>query len=112
MPPDAAVGRAAAGLRLLADPTRMKLLWAMAQGESNVTCLAELADASPTVVSQHLAKLRLAGLVTARRQGAFVFYSVADTHVVRLLAEAVGHAGHGDADVTAAVAALVPSPQP
>jgi DNA-binding transcriptional ArsR family regulator len=110
MPPDDAVRRAAASLRLLADPTRMKILCALAQGESSVSCLAELAGASPTAVSQHLAKLRLAGLVTDRRQGSFIYYSVADAHVTGLLADALGHAAHGDpdtaADTAAAVAAL------
>ena len=106
MPPDAAVDKAAASLRLLADPTRMKILWALAQGESNVGCLAELAGVSPTGVSQHLAKLRLAGLVTTRRAGTFVFYAVADSHVARLLADAVDHAAHDDPQVAAAVSAL------
>lgn len=106
MPPEAAVERAAASLRLLADPTRLKVLWALAQGESNVTCLAELAGVTPTVVSQHLAKLRLSGLVTTRREGTFIYYSVADAHVAALLAEAVRHAGHGHRDVEEAVSAL------
>jgi DNA-binding transcriptional ArsR family regulator len=92
MPPDEAVRAAARSLRLLADPTRMKILWALAQGESSVSCLADLSGASPTAVSQHLAKLRLAGLVTDRRQGSFIYYSVADGHVTRLLADAVAHA--------------------
>lgn len=92
MPPDEAVKAAAASLRLVADPTRMKILWALAQGESSVSCLAELSGASPTAVSQHLAKLRLAGLVTDRRQGRFIYYSVADDHVTRLLADAIAHA--------------------
>jgi len=75
MPLDGAINQAAAGLRLLADPSRMKILWALAQGDSNVSCLAELAGVSPTGVSQHLAKLRLAGLVTTRREGTFVSIS-------------------------------------
>ncbi|GAC1441558.1 MAG: hypothetical protein NVSMB55_09690 [Mycobacteriales bacterium] len=84
----------------------MKILWALAQGESNVGCLAELAGVTPAGVSQHLAKLRLAGLVTTRREGTFVFYAVADSHVARLLADAVDHAGHDDPHVAVAVAAL------
>ncbi|MDQ3526365.1 MAG: hypothetical protein M3424_00400, partial [Actinomycetota bacterium] len=48
----------------------------------------------PTTVSQHLAKLRLAGLVTSRRDGTFVYYSAADGHVHRLLAEALSHGEH------------------
>lgn len=106
MPPDGAINQAAASLRLLADPSRMKILWALAQSESNVICLAELAGVSPTGVSQHLAKLRLAGLVTTRREGTFVFYSVGDRHVARLLVAAVDHADHDDPEVALAIAAL------
>jgi DNA-binding transcriptional ArsR family regulator len=87
---------AAESFRMLADPTRMKLLWALLQGESSVTCLAELVGASPTTVSQQLAKLRLAGLVRGRREGTFVYYTAADEHVRALLAEALFHAEHAD----------------
>lgn len=93
MPSDEAVERAAASLRLLGDPTRIKVLWALLQGESSVTCLAELVGASPTAVSQHLAKLRLAGLVRPRRDGAFVYYVAANDSAQRLLAEALGPLG-------------------
>ncbi|WP_436837689.1 ArsR/SmtB family transcription factor [Micromonospora chersina] len=96
MPNDEQVHLAAEGFRLLADPTRIKILWALLQGESSVACLAELVGASPTAVSQHLAKLRLAGLVKGRREGTFVHYSAADSHVRALLAEALFHADHAD----------------
>jgi DNA-binding transcriptional ArsR family regulator len=79
-------------LRLLADPARIKVLWALLQGESSVACLAELVGAPPTAVSQHLAKLRLAGLVRGRRQGTFIYYTAADEHVRRLLTQALYHA--------------------
>ncbi|GAA3545223.1 metalloregulator ArsR/SmtB family transcription factor [Amycolatopsis ultiminotia] len=94
MPDDEQVHLAAESFRLLADPTRIKVLWALLQGESSVACLAELAGATPTAVSQHLAKLRLAGLVKGRREGTFVFYSAADNHVRGLLAQALHHADH------------------
>ncbi|MFG3600828.1 hypothetical protein [Micromonospora chersina] len=45
---------------------------------------------------EHLAKLRLAGLVKGRREGTFVHYSAADSHVRALLAEALFHADHAD----------------
>ena len=96
MPDEEQVHLAAESFRMLADPTRVKLLWALLQGESSVACLAELVGASPTAVSQHLAKLRLARLVTARREGTFIFYSAADVHVRRLLSEALFHADHAD----------------
>jgi DNA-binding transcriptional ArsR family regulator len=94
MPDDEQVHLAAEGFRLLADPTRIKILWALLQGESSVACLAELVGAPPTAVSQHLAKLRLAGLVRGRREGTFVHYSAADAHVRALLAEALFHVDH------------------
>jgi len=99
MPNEEQVNLAAESFRMLADATRVKLLWALLQGESSVACLAELVGAAPTAVSQHLAKLRLARLVTARRDGTFVFYSAADVHVRKLLDEALFHADHADQDL-------------
>jgi DNA-binding transcriptional ArsR family regulator len=94
MPHDEQVHLAAETFRMLGDPTRIKVLWALLQGESSVACLAELAGAAPAAVSQHLAKLRLAGLVKGRREGTFVYYSAADEHVRRLLSQALFHADH------------------
>lgn len=99
MPNEEQVHLAAETFRLLADPTRTKILWSLLQGESSVACLAELVGAAPTAVSQHLAKLRLAGLVKGRREGTFVYYSAADVHVRRLLDEALFHADHTDRDL-------------
>lgn len=50
----------------------------------------------PTAVSQHLAKLRLAGLVKGRREGTFVYYSAVTEHVAELLNQALFHADHVD----------------
>src|SRR6478735_7855931 len=99
MPNDEQVHLAAEGFRMLADPTRIKILWALLQGESSVSCLAELVGATPTAVSQHLAKLRLAQLVRGRREGNFIYYSAADDHVHALLAEALSHAEHTEGGV-------------
>lgn len=94
MPEDADVQVAADAFRMLSDKNRIKILVALVQGESSVNCLAELIDASPSAVSQHLAKLRLAGLVTVRREGTFAYYAAANSHVQRLLTEALSHADH------------------
>ncbi|MEV0895300.1 metalloregulator ArsR/SmtB family transcription factor [Actinoplanes sp. NPDC049802] len=99
MPTDEQVNLAAESFRLLADATRIKILWALLQGESSVTCLADIVGATPTAVSQHLAKLRLAGLVRGRRVGTFVHYSAAGTHVRAVLAEALFRTGHTDVDL-------------
>ena len=94
MPTDAQVSVASDAFRLLSDPTRIKVLWALLQGESSVSCLADLVGASPTAISQHLSKLRWAKLVSVRREGTFAYYSAADGHVAHLLAEALHHADH------------------
>jgi len=94
MPAGDSARRAADALRMLGDPTRINILWALMQGETSVACLADLAGTSPTAVSQHLSKLRLAGLVSNRREGTFVFYQLADPHVGALLRQALSHAGH------------------
>jgi DNA-binding transcriptional ArsR family regulator len=80
-------------MRILSDPTRLRLLYALSQGESSVACLAELTGSNPTGVSQHLSKLRLAGIVKARRQGTFMFYTITDPTVQRLLDAILGRPG-------------------
>lgn len=95
-PDDEQAHLAAETFRMLADPTRIKLLSALIQEELSVSSLAELAGVRPTAASQHLAKLRLAGLVRGRREGTFVYYAAADDHVSALLKQALFHAGHAD----------------
>ncbi|MEY9211942.1 helix-turn-helix transcriptional regulator [Thermobifida halotolerans] len=85
----------AAGIfALLSDPTRLHLLWTLAGGEADVGRLTESCGASRTAVSQHLAKLRLAGLVESRRQSRHVIYRLRDGHLRRLVLEALNHADH------------------
>jgi DNA-binding transcriptional ArsR family regulator len=94
MPHDQQVRLAADAFKMLADSNRIQILWALLQGETSVSCLAELIGATPSAVSQHLAKLRLAGLVQARRDGTYIYYTAADDHVRALLSEALFHADH------------------
>lgn len=94
LPSDQQVEVAGETFRMLADPTRIRLLSALSQGEQSVTCLAEIIGAQTAAVSQHLAKLRLAGIVRQRREGNFMFYTLADVHAGRLLNEALKHADH------------------
>ncbi len=87
--------RSAVGmLKLLADETRLRVIWALLEGEHSVNELAELVGAQPAAVSQHLAKLRLARLVRSRREGTRIFYVVDDAHVRRLVEEVLTHADH------------------
>jgi len=79
---------------LLADPTRVRLLWALRDNDADVASLAMIAGCRPTVASQHLSKLRFAGLVEGRRNGRRVVYRLRGAHVRTLLAEALFHADH------------------
>ncbi len=84
---------AAAILRMLADPTRLRIVWALLHGEHSVNDLADHVGAQPAAVSQHLAKLRLSGLVEVRRDGNRMFYAANNEHVRRLAAEALFQVG-------------------
>ena len=93
-PSERQVQAAAALFAMLADPTRVKLLWSLNDGELDVTTLAERARTTPTIASQHLAKLRLAGLVTQRVDGRRRLYATTGTHLRALIREALYRADH------------------
>jgi DNA-binding transcriptional ArsR family regulator len=82
---------AAETFNLLAAPTRVRLLWLLAHDELDVTSLAHAVDASVAAVSQHLAKLKLADLVTARTEGRRQIYRIEDAHILTLVTQAVEH---------------------
>jgi DNA-binding transcriptional ArsR family regulator len=88
------VGMAVETFKLLADPTRLRMVWALLHGEHSVNELADHVGAQPAAVSQHLAKLRLARLVPSRRDGTTIFYTAENEHVLRLAKEALFHADH------------------
>ncbi len=72
----ASVGRA------LADPKRLCVLESLAEGELSVRDLATRVSCQVPNMSQHLAVLRSAGLVSTRREGSTVFYRLADPRVL------------------------------
>ena len=90
---------AAEVFRMLAEPTRVRMLWAMLDQELAVNELADLVAKPAPSVSQHLAKLRMARLVRTRREGTKVFYRVENDHVARLVRDAVFNAEHAGPEV-------------
>lgn len=78
----------------LADPTRLHLLRLLARGEQDVSTLTAQVTASRASVSQHLGRLRLAGLVQARREGRRMLYRVTSDHLGKLVDEACEFADH------------------
>lgn len=85
--------------RMLADPTRIRVLFALTGGESSVNELAERVGKPAPSVSQHLAKLRMARLVRTRRSGTTIYYSLENEHVRQLVVDAVFNAEHAGPDV-------------
>jgi ArsR family transcriptional regulator len=69
----------------LADPKRILLLYALAEGALNVGELSEQLHLPQPTVSRHLKQLRERGLVRASRQGTAVFYTIADMRVIQAL---------------------------
>lgn len=78
----------------LADPTRLHLLRLLRGGEQDVSTLTAQVAASRSSVSQHLGRLRLAGLVQVRRDGRRMLYRVGSDHLHTLVAEAYEFASH------------------
>lgn len=94
MPAEEHVDSAVEVLRMLADATRLQLLWALLDGELAVSELAEAVGRPAAGVSQHLAKLRMARLVRTRRQGTHVYYRLDSSHVRQVVEDAIYHAEH------------------
>ncbi|NJC23361.1 DNA-binding transcriptional ArsR family regulator [Arthrobacter pigmenti] len=93
-PDSARLEAGAATFRMLADPTRLHILWLLAEHPAGVGSLVERTGATRTSVSQHLAKLRFTQLVSAKREGRNVVYSIIDGHLARLVREGMNHADH------------------
>jgi ArsR family transcriptional regulator, cadmium/lead-responsive transcriptional repressor len=72
--------------RALGDPTRLKLLELLEDGEASVGDLVERLDLPQPHVSKHLACLRWCGFVVTRREHRTVYYRVADPRVSEVLA--------------------------
>ena len=71
--------------RALGDPSRLKILDSLLDGEKNVEELVELVGSSQGRVSNHLACLKQCGFVNTRRDSKFIYYSITDGEVRHLL---------------------------
>lgn len=81
----ARAGEAAGLLRALGHEARLMVLCQLAEGEHAVGALQEGSGLSQSALSQHLAKLRQAGLVATRREGQAIFYRLADAKAARVI---------------------------
>ncbi|GAA0501274.1 ArsR/SmtB family transcription factor [Deinococcus depolymerans] len=99
-PAPAQVERAAALLKVVADPTRLRLLSALnAAGPGGELCVCDLAaviDLSESAVSHQLRLLRQVRAVQTRREGRVVYYRLLDAHLTDLIGSALDHAAEQD----------------
>ena len=93
-PSQEAFRSAATLLKAVAVEARLRILWALLHGEHSVNDLADHVGITPSAISQHLRQLRGLGLVSARRDGNFIFYSCDHPHVRAVATDALSHAQH------------------
>lgn len=89
------VGALADLFKLLGDPTRVRILDTLAQGERCVCDIAALVEMSESAVSHQLRLLRGSRLVRVRRSGRQAFYALDDHHIIGLLYDARRHVQEG-----------------
>lgn len=77
--------------KVLGDPTRLRIIWALDQGEMCVCDLANVLGMTKSAISHQLSTLRTANLVHYRRDGKTVYYALADEHVRHMLASGLEH---------------------
>ncbi len=77
--------------RTLGDTSRLKIVWALSEGEQSVGAICDRLNITQPAVSHHLRMLRDQRLVHVRREGTTLFYSLDDEHIDRLLREGTKH---------------------
>ncbi|MDX8288787.1 metalloregulator ArsR/SmtB family transcription factor [Metabacillus indicus] len=80
--------------KALSDPTRLRILHLLTQGEHSVNEIAETLSLLQSTVSHQLRFLKNLRLVKFRREGTTLFYSHDDEHVIGLLKQMIEHAQH------------------
>ena len=91
MPAAEDVERVAAAFKAISEPCRLKILFALRQGELCVLHIVEAVGGTQSAVSHQLRLLKANGIVKARREGQNILYSLADEHVVAVLELACAH---------------------
>lgn len=92
LPSDALIARATTLTKVVSDPTRLRILSALALEELCVCDLAVIAGINESTMSHQLRHLRALGLVTFKKVGRIAYYRLASTHVTRLIADMLQHA--------------------
>lgn len=88
---DQATNLLAETFKVLSDPTRVKIVFALLHGELCVCEIVEITGVSQSAISHQLRKLRDLRIVKYRKSSKMVFYSLDDDHIVGLISECANH---------------------
>ena len=91
MPDDETLYDLADLFRIFADSNRIKILYALYESELCVGAITQVLGMTQSAVSHQLRALKQAQLVKYRREGKTIYYSLADDHVVTILAQGMEH---------------------
>lgn len=91
LPPDEQLYDLAELFKIFGDSTRVKILYALLESELCVCDIAKLMEVTQSAVSHQLRVLKNSKLVKFRREGKTVYYSLADDHVIHILAQGMEH---------------------
>ncbi len=91
MPSEEDTLRVANAFKAISEPCRLKILFALRQGELCVLHIVEAVGGTQSAVSHQLRLLKANGIVKARREGQNILYSLADAHIVAVLELACAH---------------------
>lgn len=90
----AAAGELADIFQVMGDPSRLRIISLLNQGEMCVCDIANAMGMSQSAISHQLRVLRMAKLVKYRKDGRIAYYSLDDDHVVKLFTQGLDHIGH------------------
>ncbi|MBQ6345861.1 MAG: winged helix-turn-helix transcriptional regulator [Methanobrevibacter sp.] len=87
LPSDETLEDNAAVLKSLADPTRLKIIYLLKNGELCVCQILEAIDKSQSTISHHLNMMKKEGVLSARKQGKWIYYKLANENIIDSLEE-------------------------
>ncbi|MGI6553816.1 MAG: ArsR/SmtB family transcription factor [Bacillota bacterium] len=91
---DQEVVKLAETFKVLGDPTRIKIIQSLRQGELCVCDLSQVLEMSQSAISHQLRVLRNLRLVKFRKEGKVVYYSLDDDHITQLFDQGLDHVRH------------------
>ncbi|MBQ7874130.1 MAG: winged helix-turn-helix transcriptional regulator [Oscillospiraceae bacterium] len=95
MPSEEILVKTAEFFKVVGDPTRIRILAALSEGEMCVCCLCDLLEMTQSAVSHQLSVLKAARLIKNRREGKQIYYSLDDAHVGAILCTGISHVEEG-----------------